>query len=106
MELTFQLADEVVVVKIEGRSVLFNTSTTNFQQFLPIDYLKMPVSGILKEFPELEGMPPKEMRLEAISRFKENIKKLNNENEIKEYIIDELVGVGYTHRKTKQKGWR
>ena len=104
--MTFQLADEVVVVRIEGNNIMFNTATTNFQQFVPIDYLKLPVVGILKEFPELEGHPANEIRLEAVSRFKEHIKKLNNENRVRDYIIEELEKAGYTYKRTKQNGWR
>lgn len=106
MEITFQRAAEIVVVRIKGNHLLFSTITTNFQQFVPIDYLQLNVDGILKEFPDLKGMPVKEMRIEALSRLKEHIKGISGEEEIKKYILEELEKYGWDAILLKKDGFR
>ena len=106
MELIFRLADDYVIVKIKNGQVLFSNSNTNFQRFVPIDGIMLNREGIIKEFPDLKGLPDSEMRKEAIDRFKKHIKEFNTEDEIKEYIIMELKKYGYICEKIKKEGFR
>lgn len=106
MELVFQLANEVVVVRIRGTDISFANSSTNFQQFVPIDSLKLDIKGILKEFPNLEGKSEGVIREEGLKRFKEKIKNMENENRIKEYITEEFKNMGYVLIKEKKEGFR
>jgi len=106
MELTFQLGNEIIIVRIMGRSILFSDSHTNFQQFFPIEGLKFSREGILKEHPDLKNLSDGEMRIEAIKRFKEHVRNLGGENEIKKYITDELEGCGYSLILIKKEGFR
>ena len=106
MILTFQLGGEMVLVKIMGHNVLFSSSETNFQTYAPIEGLQLKRDGILKEHPDLERLPDIEMRQEAIKRFKEHIKKLDDENRIKDYVINELTRTGYELKAIQREGWR
>ena len=106
MLLVFKLADEFVKVKIETGSVTFSNSSFNFQMFVPIDNLKLSREGILKEHPDLKDMEENEMKTEAIKRFKEHIKNLGGENEIKSYVIKELNSSGYALKLIEQDGFR
>ncbi len=106
MEITFQRADEVAIVRITGKSLLFSSAVTNFQQFVPIECLKLSISGVLKEFPDLKGRPDREIRIEAISRLKEHVKKLKDEKAIMKYVIDELEKFGWNAILLKKEGFR
>jgi len=98
MQLVFEFGGDMVIVKIKDREVKFATSDTNFQQFVPIDNLKLDIQGILKEFPDLKGKPDREIRKEAVKRFKEKLDNLGGDMEIKDYVIKELRSRGYVLR--------
>ena len=106
MELYFTFGGEMTIVKIEGHSITFATAQTNFTQFVSISSLSLSISGILKEFPDLQGKDKGEIKRIAIERFKKKIKLLDNENRIKDYVIEELEKFGYKLTMTKQRGWR
>lgn len=106
MELVFELGAEVVIARIEGHNILFSNSQTNFQQFVPVENLKLSTEGILKEHPDLKGLPKGEMRQEAIKRLKEHIGNLGGENEVMDYIVEELKKCGYSLKVIKKKGFR
>ena len=104
MELIFEFAGDMVVIKIQGADVTFATSQTNFNQFVPIEAIRLTKEGILKEHPDLKDNP--DMRNIAIKRFKEHIKNLGGENKIKDYVIEELENQGYILRTIKKEGFR
>ena len=106
MELTFQLASDFVIVRIQGCNVLFSDSSTNFQQFVPIEFLKLNQEGIIKEFPDLKAKPFNEAKQETVKRFKEHIISLGGEERVKEYVVNELVKEGYVLKTIKQDGFR
>jgi len=106
MKLIFELGGDFVFVKIEGKNVSFANSLTNFQQFVPIKFLKLSTEGILKEFPDLKELPEKEMKQEAIKRFRNHIKTLGGEEEVRRYIGKEFVGMGYTLKSIQKEGFR
>lgn len=107
IELVFKFADEVVAVKIVYHDILFYNSMSNFQIPARIEGLKLNIAGILKEFPDLKGKPDAEIKQEAIKRFKEKIKNMKTENEVKDYIIEEFTKkLGYTLMLIKRDGFR
>jgi len=106
MEMVFELAGEIVIVKIQGRNILFSNSATQFNQFVPLEFLKLSKEGILKEFPDLKDKPEAEMRQEAIRRFKEYVKKLGGEKEICDYVRKEFENMGYKLKSIKKEGFR
>lgn len=106
MQLVFQLADEIVLIKILGNTIWFSNSSTNFQKFAPIEGLRLKKEGILKEFPDLEGLELVEMRQKAIERFKDKIKTLDSEPRIKDYIVNEMIKMGYTLKSIQREGFR
>ena len=106
MLLYFKIAGEIVIVKIQGHNVTFADVNTNFNQFYPIEAIKLNVQGCLKENPDLEGLSNEEIRLASISRFRDHIKKLNNENSIKDYIVTEMGKIGYSLIKIQREGFR
>ena len=106
MELTFEFAGDVVVVKIKGHDVTFATSITNFQTFVPIESIKLSEQEILKEHPDLKDLEFGEMRKEAIERFKTYLKKLDGENLIKDYVVLELEQQGYILKMIRREGFR
>jgi len=106
MMLTFELGGEVILVKVLGNNILFTTSETNFQQYAPIDGLRLSKDGILKENPDLKDLPNTELRKKAVERFKEHIKKLDNEGKIGDYLILELGKCGYQLKTIQKEGFR
>lgn len=106
MELSFQLGNEFIIVRIKGHSVTFANEFTHFTQFVPIDLLILSKQGILKEYPDLKDFPDGKLKEEAIKRFKEHIKNFQTENEIRDYIILDLAKHGWTLKNIRREGFR
>lgn len=106
MELIFERAGEIVMVRIVGTNVFFSNEVLGFRNYVPFECLNLDMSGILKEFPDLNGRTSNEIKQEAIKRFKEHILKLGGEEKIKGYIIYELTSLGYSLKLIKQEGFR
>lgn len=99
----FQFGGEIVETRVEGTNVLFRSSTYG-TQFVPIESLHLDKSGVVKEFPELEG--DEQWRQKAIERFKSEMKKLRNENKVADYLIKDLTKYGYIPKYKQKKGFR
>ncbi len=106
MKLTFELAGDITIVKIQGTNITFANSDTNFMQFVPIKLLRLSKDGIIKEHPDLKDLPYNEMRDEAIKRFNEYVKKLEGEETIKDYVAKELEKFGWKLISIQKEGWR
>jgi len=106
MILIFQLAEEMVIVKAQGNNILFSNSMTHFTQFVPIEVVRLNVTGILKQFPDLKDLPESEIRRTAIKRFKEHIKNLDSEMKVKNYLIEEFEKMGYVLKSVQMEGFR
>lgn len=106
MRLLFNYGNEVVIVSIEGTNVTFANQQTAYNVFVPIDALKLSLSGIYKEFPDLQGLEYNKAREETIKRFKDKISKMGNENEIAAYIMDDLQNYGYVLKSIIKNGFR
>ena len=98
----FNYGTEILEVLIKDSNVFFRTS--QFQQFATIDGIKLDKSGVIKEFPDLKDN--KDWKNEAISRFKEKIKKMENEEERIKYIINDLNKFGYKAMYLQKSGHR
>lgn len=92
IKLILEYLGEKVLVSIQGKNIRFgNTAFGN--QLVPIEGLRLDYKGVCREFPDLELR--NDWREEAIERFKDKIKKMNNEKDIANYIIEDLKRFGY-----------
>jgi GTP1/Obg family GTP-binding protein len=98
----FQLASEVFEVRVDKGNVMFRTSSTN-GAFGTIDNLQLNFAGVIKEHPDLKDS--KEWRKEAIIRFKDKIKQMN-EIQAARYIIQDLTRFGYKPLYSQKDGFR
>ena len=99
----FQFGNEVVEVRVNGGEVLFRTQATG-SMFAPIEGLTLNEKGVVKEHPDLEGNP--EWRKEAIKRFKEKIRAMDNENDVADYLVSDLKRHGYIPKYRRAPGFR
>jgi hypothetical protein len=98
----FQLASEHFEVRIDNGNVMFRTSSTN-GAFGTIDNLQLNYAGVIKEHPDLKDK--EDWRQEAINRFKDKIKTMN-EIQAARYIIQDLSKFGYTPLYSQKDGFR
>lgn len=101
--LIFDFAAEKIIMIIEGTNVKFGN--TNFGSLVcGIEGLKLSYEGVCREFPDLETR--QDWREEAIERFKDKIKELNDEDKIADYLIKDLKKFGYIPKLKQKKGFR
>lgn len=93
---------EIVFIRINGSNLLFSTNSQ--QIFSPIEGLHLNYNGVLKEHPDLKGNP--NWKQEAIKRLKEHLKLLSTEDEISNYVINELKKMGYLPKYKQRSGHR
>lgn len=99
----FDNAGEIVEARINGHQILFRTSTFG-SSFVPFESLHLNKEGVVKEFPDLEGDDL--WKQKATERFKDKIKSLGNENNIANYIIEDLSKHGYVAKYKQRQGYR
>ena len=88
---------------INGKNILFGKSI-NEGLLAPIDKLQLSKSGVIKEFPDLEGND--NWRSIAIERFKAKIESMNSETDITKYVVNDLAKFGYKPLKMIRQGFR
>ena len=100
-----QFGTEIVFVRVSGNSISFSTSSQR-EVMSTIEGMKLDYNGTIKEFPDLKDND--NWRTEAIKRFKVKIKNMKSEDEVNEYIINDLRKFGYAPIKTMKFGsrWR
>ena len=105
MVLIFELGGDMTLVRVSGNDILFSTSDSNFQQYSPIEGLRLSRDGIVKEFPDLKNskLSDGDLRGEAIKRFKEKIRGFETEDEVRTYLVEEFEGMGYTLKQIDRK---
>ena len=103
MEIMFNRANEVVIVRIDGHKVEFG-NTMFGAKMATIEGLKLDYTGSVREFPDLKD--DIDWRVKTIERFKHHIKKLDKEGEITEYVISELSKHGYKAVIKQRQGHR
>lgn len=103
IDLIFHLGSEIILVRIEGNRIMLG-NTIYGGQMATIDGLQLSYEGVIKEFPDLKG--ESNWKKEAIFRFKNKINEMKNEDEIAEYIIEDLKKYGYVPKLKQKKGFR
>jgi len=98
----FEYASEPVEVRVDGTNILFKTLQS--MGWITIDNIRLDYSGVIREFPDLEGAD--DWKEEAIQRFKEKIKELKTEKMRAKYITEDLKKHGYIPRFMQRKGFR
>ena len=103
IDVIFTFGTDLVLVKVKGHDVSFGSSSQG-AQLATIDGLKLNYSGVIEEFPDLEGK--EDWRQQAIEKFKEKIKSFDSEEKIVEYIIEDLRKFGYIPKYKQKAGFR
>jgi len=103
IEVLFEFGNETILVVIKGKDVQFG-STTYGAQLADISGMKLSYDGAVKEFPDLAHR--EDWQEEATLRFKDHIIKLNSEEKVYHYIVEELRSYGYKPMTKKMKGHR
>jgi len=102
IEVIFLFNSETYRVVVNGSVVMFGKTAQG--GLATIDKLKLSKSGVIKEFPDLEGN--ENWRTIAIERFREKISRMNSEVEIIRYVVDDLQKFGYKPIKMNRAGFR
>ena len=105
-DLVFEFGTELVAIQINNKVLRFCNVQGGVYKYAPIEGLKLSVSGILKEFPDLRDKPKEVMRSIALKRFKNHVKSLNTEDDIKEYLKNDLAKHGYKLKYERRAGFR
>jgi len=103
IEVIFEFAGDYVLVRVDGFNCLFRTKQFG-GALAPLDALQLDKKGVIKEFPDLKDN--EDWKKEAIKRFKENIKKMDNEDQRIKYIIEDLKKFGYKPMYYQKQGYR
>jgi len=103
MRLLFKFGNERIFIIIDGNRVKFG-NTLFGSQVASIEGLKLNYQGVIREFPDLEHN--QNWSEEAMKRFKQKIKSCKNEEEVADYLIDDLKKYGYIPYLKQKKGFR
>lgn len=103
IDLIFEFGGDVILIRINGGQVTFSNSQFG-AVYAPIEKLQLNYNGVCREFPDLETRT--DWREEAIKRFKDKIKSFKNEDEIAEYLIEDLRKKGYVPKYKQKSGHR
>jgi len=106
MMLGFQKGTEVVAIRIINKQLLFSKVQGGVIKFAPVDSLKLNPAGIVKEFPDLKGVPIPQMKKEAVKRLKIHIKNMKTSKEIMDYLVKDLGKHGYIFKSYQLPGHR
>ena len=103
IEIIFYFGTEIIFVRVDGINVFFGNSKQG-ATIATIDGIKLNQKGVEMEFPDLKDNP--DWRSIAIQRFKEHIKKLEKEELIADYVIQDLKKYGYQPQYKQRQGFR
>lgn len=103
IDLIFFRGTEITFVRTDGHNVRF-ASSLDPNKYSSFSGLKLDYEGCIKEFPDLKGNP--DWKEEVVKRFDEKIKSMDSEEEIVEYIVEELQKYGYILKKKQRSGFR
>ena len=102
IQCVFQRGSERTAIRIIGDNVLFIDLSSNM--VAPIEGLKLSRQGVIKEYPDLKDNP--QWKQIAIERFVKKIKGLSTEEKRSEWLIQEMVEMGYTPLYKQKNGFR
>ena len=103
IEVILYFGQDIIMVRIQGHRVTFVNSSYGGVEST-IEGLKLSKSGVIKEYPDLKDK--EDWKEQAILRFKQKIKELNQEEAICEYIIMDLKKFGYVPKFKQKQGFR
>lgn len=103
IEVILYFGPEIVIARVVGRTVYLG-SQRNGAMLATIDGMKLSRAGVEREFPDLKGKD--NWREEAIKRFKEKLKTFSSEDEVANYVIEDLRKFGYTPKYKQKAGFR
>lgn len=106
IDIMLRKGGQSILVRVINRDLRFAEFKGGSLLWANIDGIKFNVAGILKEFPDLEPLENREVLRIGKERFKEKIKNMKSEEEIKDYIIEDLMQHGYKPKYTQRKGHR
>jgi hypothetical protein len=98
-----RFANEHIFVRVDGKSVNF-ASASSGNKMSTIEGLKLDRRGVVKEFPDLEN--DENWRHKAIERFKDKIKTFSTEEEVLDYVMNDLKKYGYVPLFRQRAGFR
>ena len=103
IEVILYFGTEIIMVRVRGNHVTFcNSGYGNVEA--TIEGLQLNKAGVIKEFPDLKDEP--NWNIEAMSRFKEKIKAMKSEEEVVDYLIEDLRKYGYVPKFKQKQGFR
>lgn len=102
----FSLGNQVGTIRISGCKIEYGKMFGNQMFFMPFDQLRFDYQGILREHPDLKDKPEAEARSIAVERLKEHIAKMNGEEEVYRYIIEEIKKFGGIPQLKQKVGFR
>jgi hypothetical protein len=106
INLIFQKGSDLVGIEVNNHNLTFMQMNRGYGKYSGIEGLKFDQEGIIKEFPDLIDKPFGEQKIEAIRRLKSKIKTLNTEEEIKNYLKEDLAKHGYKLKGSQRAGFR
>jgi len=98
----FSFAGEIIESVVDKKKCYFRT--TKQITFGTIDNIRLDKAGTIKEFPDLKDNA--DWQIIARNRFKEKINSFNSEEEIMDYIINDLKKFGYKPLYKTKQGFR
>lgn len=104
IDVILMFGQEVVMVRINGHSVLFGAANNGNPMMADISGLQLNYSGVVKEFPELKDNP--NWRIEAAAKFKDKVRELDSEDKIYDYVVEDLKKFGYIPIRKQKAGHR
>lgn len=106
MDLVFIAGSDFVNVKLVGKKIYFKKLVNGMPVLQDLSRVNLPIAGLVKQFPDLEGKPDKVIRKEGAERLKEHIANMKTISERREYVIKELESVGCKLISVIQPGFR
>ena len=102
----FKKGSGLIAAKINGKSILFSDSQDNLTNYYSINHLKLSIDGMIKENPDLKGLPPDTIREVSVLRFNKKLASMKGQKEVEEYVIKELKDSGYKLISKQTEGGR
>lgn len=103
IKILFEFGGEKILVTIKGKVVTFAHTAFGAKE-TTIDGLQLSYEGVIKEFPDLKDNP--NWKNETIKRFKEKINSFTTEDQIADYLIEDLKKQGYVPKQMEKGGFR
>jgi len=104
IDIILEYFGEVILVRVKDKDITFGSKTGRDVLMASIEGIKLSKEGAIKEHPDLKDR--EDWREESIKRFKDKINSFNTENEIIDYIVEDLKKWGYVPLYKQKQGFR